>query len=175
MPIQDAVFTVVQDLVMLALAIAVPIATGWLYSHFTTQQLAIGRSIAYTAVHAVEQVAAALGIKGDQKLAEALNRVKTLAARVPFLRFTDAQWDSLIHEAVDAMNQWKKQPQLGDPTPGPLPTEQPTEAGKIADAPPPARVCDGCNNFTPNPDHPDACATQDELCPIPLVRADLPK
>lgn len=86
-------------LVLAIVAIAGWYLATWLRARFSAEQLAKAVAIAKHVVEAVEQISAALGIKGRDKFDETLGRVRDMAARYG-ITLTDSQWESLIEIAV---------------------------------------------------------------------------
>ena len=98
MDIQTAVFAVLKDLIVLAGTVVLGFVTNYVHKYLTAQQIEVAEDLAVLAVTFVEQVAASLGLTNPEKLQLAIQRAKTLAAKVG-INLTDQQWETLI-EAV---------------------------------------------------------------------------
>jgi len=71
----------------------------YLRQHFTAKQIKDAKDIASIAISAVEQYAALKGIKGEDKLSEAILRARGLGKQAG-INLSDDKWDSLIHDAL---------------------------------------------------------------------------
>lgn len=106
----DLLFEVIVTLLTLLLSVSLGLLTRWLRARFAADQLQTAADIAKLVVRAVEQIGERLGIHGEQKLAQALEFVRALAA-AKGLRFTDDQWRLLLEAAVQEINENRLLPQ----------------------------------------------------------------
>jgi hypothetical protein len=102
--IADALVQVVVMLIGLLAALIEIYGVKWLKSRVSNDHLKIARDIASVVVDAVEALAANGVIDYKGKFAEALRRVKDMAASRG-IALTDEQWQSMIEAAVAAMKQ----------------------------------------------------------------------
>lgn len=96
----------VSILVILA-GIAVKVAKDYLIKKGGEQTIKIVEILAKNAVHAVEQVASETGYKGDEKLEQARDKVRTELTKYN-ISMTDKDLDTFVESAVKQMNDaWK--------------------------------------------------------------------
>jgi len=81
------------------ISILLTMGAYYLRQHFTEKQMATAKGIAKIAVSATEQYAAIKGIRGEDKLSDAILRAVGLG-KASRIKYTDDKWDSLIHDAL---------------------------------------------------------------------------
>ena len=97
----------ISILVILA-GIAVKAVKDYLIKEGGEKAVKIAEILAKNAVHAVEQVAAETGFKGDEKLEQARDKVRAELTKYN-ISMTDKDLDTFVESAVKQMNDaWKE-------------------------------------------------------------------
>ena len=97
------------SITIILLAIAVKTFKEYLVKEGGEKAVKIAEILAKNAVNAVEQVAAATGYKGDEKLEQARDKVRAELTKYN-ISMTDRDLDTFIESAVKQMNDaWKGQ------------------------------------------------------------------
>lgn len=99
---------ILSNLVLLILLAIGTYVVQYLKRRFSQQQIALAMEIVEIAVEAVEQIAQASGIKGKEKLREAIGRARDFAAKYG-IRYTDEQWATLIEQAVKQLKEFERE------------------------------------------------------------------
>jgi D-serine dehydratase len=100
MDLTQVLSTVIEAIIVILAGLLLALARRYL----SQQQIAIARTVAETAVGAVEQLAASGVIDPRSKLERAMVRARDLATQHGIV-LTDDQWRTLLEGAVKAMKQ----------------------------------------------------------------------
>ena len=97
------------SITIILLAIAVKAVKEYLIKEGGEKAVKIAEILAKNAVHAVEQVAQETGFKGEEKLEQARDKVRTELTKYN-ISMTDKALDTFVESAVKQMNDaWKGQ------------------------------------------------------------------